>query len=348
MPPKRTREEEDNERDNDDDQDERLVEAVFTNALAPALAAALKSLKTTKQKRILLRKCGGYEKCPDQEEVDTTMSFLEKMKHHVRATFPEHSQLPPETMHAPSEKSKNFGHCKLENTVVVDAFLYDEEDVDLMCEEKIFAQYFCEKCGSTDVSETTFVSHSFSVEQLKYLFEVVLVGEMKDTRVSVVDVGSRMGTVVCAAAHYANGGGSAITGIEINPFYVGYSTKLISELKLKKATVVQGDALSVTFQTTLREASIVVLNNVFEWFSNDDKARQAAWQTMQTTLSNKGQVIIAVPSLQESFQSCGLSPKLVSKWVTEIEIEFEGESDDADATSSVQEAKEMIRKYRVN
>ena len=178
---KRTREDEEGGGDSDSDEDERCVAAVFTNAVIPALTAALKSLRTTKQKRILLRKCGAFQNVPTLEEVDTQMTFLEKMKHHVRSTFPNISHLPPETMHAPGEKSENFGSCTLQNTVVVDAFLYDEDDVEAMCDAKIFPQYFCEKCGSTDVSPTTFVSHSFSVEQLRHLFEVVLSEEMKKT-----------------------------------------------------------------------------------------------------------------------------------------------------------------------
>ena len=108
-------------------------------------------------------------------------------------------------------------------TVHVDSFLYDEDEVDSLCEEGTMSRSFCLACGSyrtaplgqnaviciifvvTHVmsrpadqlssSVADFISHSFSISELRFLFENVLPD--LSGRV-LVDVGSRLGAVLYA------------------------------------------------------------------------------------------------------------------------------------------------------
>lgn len=80
-----------------------------------------------------------------------------------------------------------------EPTVHVDAFLYDEEFIDSLCEEGKLSRNYCTVCGSHRIAPLGFISHSFSLVELKFIYHHVL----PDLSGKVlVDVGSRLGTVL--------------------------------------------------------------------------------------------------------------------------------------------------------
>lgn len=98
------------------------------------------------------------------------------------------------------------------NTLSVDGFLYSHDDVDVMQEDGILPTEYCLKCGSQATKPLStfhgyylavavligafvdYVSHSASVEQLKYIFSDLVLGDLKDK--VVVDIGSRLGPVL--------------------------------------------------------------------------------------------------------------------------------------------------------
>lgn len=80
-----------------------------------------------------------------------------------------------------------------EPTVHVDAFLYDEDFIDTLCEEGKMSRNYCTVCGSHRTAPLGFISHSFSLTELKFIYHHVL----PDLSGKVlVDVGSRLGTVL--------------------------------------------------------------------------------------------------------------------------------------------------------
>jgi hypothetical protein len=80
-----------------------------------------------------------------------------------------------------------------ENTLHVDQFLYSEDDVDELVEEGKLQRHVCGKCGSRDIQNLNYISHSLSKEVLKWIFGAVL-GNLNGK--TVVDVGSRLGSVL--------------------------------------------------------------------------------------------------------------------------------------------------------
>ena len=93
--------------------------------------------------------------------------------------------------------------------MAVDAFLYDEADVDDLCDDGKVPRVYCTACGSHETQPLSapcwraafptsvltlgfadFISHSFSVGELRFIFEDAL-GNLKGK--TVVDVGSRLG-----------------------------------------------------------------------------------------------------------------------------------------------------------
>ncbi|KYO37271.1 hypothetical protein Y1Q_0008958 [Alligator mississippiensis] len=86
-------------------------------------------------------------------------------------------------------------HQHPEPMIHVDAFLYDDDFVDSLCEEGKMSRNYCVACGSHKTAPLEFISHSFSLMELKFLYQHVLPDL---TGKALVDVGSRLGAVLFA------------------------------------------------------------------------------------------------------------------------------------------------------
>lgn len=68
--------------------------------------------------------------------------------------------------------------------------------MDELCDAGKLSRNYCQKCGSKDTKPLNYISHSASVVQLQFLFQVLLKDRIKDK--VVLDVGSRLGAVLYA------------------------------------------------------------------------------------------------------------------------------------------------------
>lgn len=87
--------------------------------------------------------------------------------------------------------------------VHVDGFLYTEDDVDELCDSGKLSRNYCLKCGSKETRPLNFISHSASVVQLQFLFQVLLKDKIQNK--VVLDVGSRLGAVLYAVSLFFYG-----------------------------------------------------------------------------------------------------------------------------------------------
>lgn len=83
----------------------------------------------------------------------------------------------------------------------VDAFLYDEQDIDDLCAQQLLSREYCQHCGGMSIGQTEFISHSFSMDQLLYLvvYGIPWATRSRSAPLQLCDVGSRLGIVVAAA-----------------------------------------------------------------------------------------------------------------------------------------------------
>ncbi|XP_015248023.1 PREDICTED: uncharacterized protein LOC107096050 [Cyprinodon variegatus] len=145
----------------------------------------------------------------DELLVDNNRVILQSIAADLRARLPVHAMLPSETA------AQHKMQMRERPTVHVDGFLYSEEQVDALCEEGAMSREYCLSCGSlrtaplgvlkhleergrgftveTRHGNQDFISHSFSVSELQFLFQNVLPDLSGRT---VVDVGSRLGAVL--------------------------------------------------------------------------------------------------------------------------------------------------------
>jgi chemotaxis methyl-accepting protein methylase len=74
-----------------------------------------------------------------------------------------------------------------------------------------------------------------------------------------------------------------------------------------------------------KEADIVIMNNVFQFF-NELPAQQQIWKFVRTETKKKsGLLLVTLPSLQEQLKEAGLSAnKLMKGWVKEVKLNYDG------------------------
>ncbi|XP_072320473.1 uncharacterized protein [Eucyclogobius newberryi] len=180
--------------------------------------------------------------------------ILENISEELRSILPPDAMMP----------SESFTCSKMEacarRAVHVDGFLFDENLLDSMCEKGKFSRTFCLQCGSTQTQDLDFLSHSFSVPELRFLFLNVLPD--LSGRV-LVDVGSRLGAVLYGGHVFSSA--SRLVGVEINQDFVKLQNQVIHKYGFDdRVQVLHSDICSQ--EVLVQNADVLVLNNVFEFF----------------------------------------------------------------------------------
>jgi len=194
------------------------------------------------------------------------------------------------------------------NCVHVDAFLYDEEDVELLVESGKLHNNYCKDCNSSNVEPMTFISHSASKDRLRFIFKKCL-PSLKDK--VILDVGSRLGVVLYAAHIYTEA--KKIIGIEINHELCDLQRFIAEKYKLNDRIVIsEGDVMDMCHH--LVESNVVVLMNVFEWFLNlNDQLK--VWDYLHRNIK-PGTIIVASPPIEISLELIG-SKINCKRWLKE-------------------------------
>jgi hypothetical protein len=73
-----------------------------------------------------------------------------------------------------------------------------------------------------------------------------------------------------------------------------------------------------------KEADIVIMNNVFQFF-NELPMQQQIWKFVRAETKKKpGLLLVTLPSLQDQLKEAGLSAnKLMKGWVKEVKLEYD-------------------------
>ncbi|XP_040189172.1 uncharacterized protein LOC120920870 isoform X2 [Rana temporaria] len=197
-------------------------------------------------------------------------------------------------------------------TLHVDAFLYDDDTVDALCEEGKMSRIYCMSCGSRKTAPLDFISHSFSLVELKFLFQQLLPDLSGKT---LVDVGSRLGAVLYAGCVYSSA--SKLQGVEINAEFCQLQEKIIKKYDFTDRIQVYHSDICCQ-PSLLHYADVVVLHNVFEYFLDKEKQIKA-WTFVMENVRKTGSLIVAVPSLEESLDKLQMNIQL-DKWVEKVKL----------------------------
>ncbi|XP_055027681.1 uncharacterized protein [Misgurnus anguillicaudatus] len=245
--------------------------------------------------------------------VDNQSIILQSIAEDLRASLPLDAMAPSETMAIQKTCQKTHP------TVHVDAFLYDDEMVDSLCEEGKMSRNYCLSCGSHRTAPLEFISHSFSIPELKFLFHSVLpdlTGKL------VMDVGSRLGAVLYGGYLYS--AAAQLVGVEISLEFVQLQTMAVEKYGFSdRIQVIHGDIRSQS--TLLQNADVLIMNNVFEYFMQPSDQMQA-WQFISQNFRKKGALLVTVPSIQESLallqENVSLERLPLSQWIEEVPLDY--------------------------
>ncbi|XP_061750920.1 uncharacterized protein zgc:109986 [Nerophis ophidion] len=263
----------------------------------------------------------------DDVVVDNDKVILRSIADELRAS------LPPDAMVACESHVRQKVRQRARPTAHVDAFLYDDERVDALCEAGRMSRCYCLACGSSKTAPLDFVSHSFSVSELAFLFRNVLPDLSGRT---LVDVGSRLGAVLYGG--YLFSAASRLVGVELSQDFVDLQNKMVDKYAMRdRVQVVHADVC--TQDCLLQSADVVVINNVFQFFMEPDQ-QVRAWKWITQTLRKTGSLLVTVPSLQETFNT--LQDTLPVDWVLELPLDYDVYVQDADP-----EALRQIHLYKV-
>ncbi|KAB0369483.1 hypothetical protein FD755_019488 [Muntiacus reevesi] len=223
--------------------------------------------------------------------------------------------LPLETMLSSEHLALQKIQQQPEPTIHVDAFLYDEDFIDSLCEEGKMSRNYCMVCGSHRTAPLGFISHSFSLMELKFIYHHVL----PDLSGKVlVDVGSRLGTVLYGGYLYSSA--SQLYGVELNGDFCQLQEMIIKKYQFTdRIKVLHADVC--TQGLLLQNADVIIMNNVFEYFLNETEQARA-WEYICHNVRKQGSLLVTVPGLEDSLSGLQVNIQL-SPWVEEIPLNYD-------------------------
>ncbi|XP_076013141.1 uncharacterized protein LOC143005671 isoform X2 [Genypterus blacodes] len=239
------------------------------------------------------------------------------------------SSLPPDSMLSCEAGASLKMRRRSRPTAHVDAFLYDDDEVDALCETGAMSRSYCLDCGSLRSAPLDFLSHSFSVAELQFLFQNVL-PDLTGRR--LLDVGSRLGAVLYGGYLYSSA--SQLVGVEISEEFVQLQNLMVEKYRFSdRVQVLHADICSQDL--LLQNTDVLIMNNVFEFFLEPSEQHKA-WRFIMENFRKKGALLVTVPSLQEALSA--LQEALQPGWVEELPVDYDvflGRDVDADALRQI-------------
>uniref|UniRef100_UPI003AAD514E uncharacterized protein isoform X2 n=1 Tax=Centroberyx gerrardi TaxID=166262 RepID=UPI003AAD514E len=270
----------------------------------------------------------------DDVVLDNRKVILQNISEELRDALPLEAVLPSEA------RARHQTQQQPRPTLHVDGFLYDEDQVESLCSEGKLSRTYCVSCGSCRTAPLDFISHSFSISELQFLFQNVLPdlsGRM------LLDVGSRLGAVLYGGYLYSSA--ARLVGVEISEEFVKLQNATVEKYGFSdRVQVLHADVCSQ--EVLLQNADVLVMNNVFEYFM-EPSDQIKAWSFIFHHFRKKGSLLLTVPSLQEALSKLQevvfLQEAKPPGWLEEVPLDYDVYlSRDSDP-----EALRQIHLYRI-
>ncbi|XP_054154424.1 uncharacterized protein LOC128952969 [Oppia nitens] len=237
---------------------------------------------------------------------------LNRIANDIKLMVPMSGVIPSEPMTFPTLGQNS--DCNALNTISLDAFLYDDLDIEDMTDEGLLERYYCCDCLSRNIQSLNLISHSASKKRVEFIYN----GLLKDIDFSnktILDIGSRLGSILYGAYVYTNC--KHIIGVEMNEELCLIQNKIIEKYQMNdRINVICNDISSLP--QIVRSADIIVMNNVFEFFLNDSKQTDC-WMFLYNHIKSDT-YLITVPTLEDSLNHLSQVTIDLSKWVSKVDI----------------------------
>jgi len=233
------------------------------------------------------------------DTLSTSGSILSQIKTSLKTRLGDNISgcSPDEHIVYPNNENFSKGNDK---TKTVDAFLFDDDELDELDTSGKLSRQFCTKCSSESIEDYDIISHSFGLNELESIYGNILAPDLSGK--VLVDIGSRLGVVLYSGYTLSNI--EKFVGIEINEYFHQIQTDIVQEFNM-------GDRISLVNKDVrecrdiLESADIVILHNVFEFFTDSKKDMESSWEIIKASLK-PGTLILSSPSLESLFQRSSL------------------------------------------
>jgi len=201
------------------------------------------------------------------------------------------------------------------NSVNIDSFLYSDDEVDKLCDDGIISRNYCIDCASKNTKPLYFISHSFSVNDLEFIFGSV-VGDLSGK--ILLDVGSRFGAVLYMGYEYSDA--VKLIGVEYNSHFSKIQQEIIQEYNMTDRIEIRHSDIRNEEQL-LSEADVVILHNVFDFFESIEE-QQKLWPFLRNAIRKTGTLIVASPQLEDCFKNAKVPLTVMNGWVKKVKVDY--------------------------
>ncbi|CAI2353688.1 unnamed protein product [Caenorhabditis sp. 36 PRJEB53466] len=226
--------------------------------------------------------------------------------------------------------------CTELNTCEIDAFLYEDDDIEDLVQRGSLSRTYCPTCNSRDTVHLNFISHSLSRLQVRFLFDQLMPASCEH----VLDIGSRIGAIVYGASIFTKENVKTV-GVEISADYAALSMRTIQQFGLKNVEIIREDIRHLPH--IFKENQFIVMNNVFSFFLSKTE-QEECWEFLHKHMV-PGTVLAHHPSIDKVLETLNLSFNW-EDWLEAVDttsecLEYGGHS------SEIYEEMESICKYIV-
>ncbi|EFC44971.1 predicted protein [Naegleria gruberi] len=289
----------------------------------------------------------GKPKQTTQEIIKSNLKVLQKIKQSLRDRIPNNDGYAPnERFYFPGEvaeetnPNRQFEGYSKYNTINVDGFLYDNEEMNEMFRGGLIPEFYCEKCCSSNhVKPMNIISHSFSLDELSFIFshhKLLSKKNMRENGIVMMDIGSRLGSILYYCYLFVEPlSVKQLIGVEINEFFANLQKEMVKQYKMDdRISIVNSDIMKE--MDLIQTCDLLIMHNVFEWFFSH-KENQAIWKILKSQfLIRKGLRIVTCPSIQQSLLDAGLSDILsIDGWLKEIPLAYPLDDNDEEMHTEI-------------
>ena len=311
------------------------------------------------------------EQAEPSNEIQSHLNVLNSIKSRLRSKLPLNAYAPNEQFYFPGEieeatelENRQFDNYQKYNTIHVDSFLYDNDEMNDLFDTGKLKKYYCDKCCSNDhLKEVNIISHSFSLEELAFIFSGQCVNKdawirkrvlekiktslgipatlsdkedykllskrnMQQNGLVIVDVGSRLGSILYYAYLFCDPNAiKKLVGVEINSHFAKMQNEIIRDFRLGDRIEIRS-ADVMTQKDLIQNSDLLIMHNVFEWFFTH-KENQNIWKRLREEfLTRPGLRLVTCPSIQQSLEDAGLKDVLsIDGWLREIPLRYPYDDD---------------------
>ncbi|XP_043264470.1 uncharacterized protein LOC122404512 isoform X2 [Colletes gigas] len=233
-----------------------------------------------------------------RNETDSQEELLRNIKRiatDVRSRIPFDGILSSEFITPPNVGENS--NCDATSTKHVDAFLYDNREVDELIDEGKLSNLYC---------VNYIISHSMSVSAMLYIFHNVLPSLEGKT---LLDVGSRLGAVLYGAYIFTSA--SNIIGVEMNKELCTLQCDMIKKYKMNDRIDIVNERIE-DCSKIVQSSDIIVMNNPFEFYV-PESVHAEIWKFFKANIQ-RGTILVTRPSIETTLENLrtGIS---ITKWL---------------------------------